>query len=153
MANTESRQTHDHHSHAHNAHAPAGCSDEHAARTADTPSVTDPVCGMKVDPATSKHRFDHAGHTFHFCSARCRGKFVAAPTSYLTPPTKAASPVPKGTIYTCPMHPQIRQDGPGNCPICGMALEPIQVTAEAGPNTELIDMTRRFWIGLVQALP
>ena len=116
-------------------------------------TATDPVCGMKVDPATSKSRFEHEGHTFHFCSARCREKFIEAPAEYLTKPTHAASSAPKGTIYTCPMHPQIRQDGPGNCPICGMALEPLAVTAEAGPNAELIDMSRRFWIGLVLSLP
>ena len=146
MANTE---TH----HAHGAHAPAGRSDRNAAPTADNPGVTDPVCGMKVDPETSKHRLEHDGHTFHFCSARCRAKFIAAPASYLTPPATAASPEKKGTIYTCPMHPKIRQDGPGNCPICGMTLEPLVVTAEASPNHELKDMTRRFWIGLALSLP
>ena len=116
-------------------------------------AATDPVCGMKVDPAVSKHRFEHDGRTFYFCSARCREKFIAAPASYLTKSEKAASPMPKGTIYTCPMHPQIRQEGPGNCPICGMALEPLEVTAETGPNLELIDMSRRFWIGLVLTVP
>ncbi len=131
--------------HAHNRHGHA-----HAAATA---GVTDPVCGMKVDPATSKHRHAHAGTLFHFCCARCREKFIADPARYLAPPVEAAPPAPKGTIYTCPMHPQIRQEGPGACPICGMALEPLQVTAEAGPNLELIDMTRRFWIGLVLAVP
>ena len=79
-------------------------------------AATDPVCGMKVDPATSKHRFEHEGRTFHFCSARCREKFIAAPARYLTKSEKAASPVPKGTIYTCPMHPQIRQDRAGQLP-------------------------------------
>jgi Cu+-exporting ATPase len=153
VANTEPHHACDHHSYAHGGHAPAGCADEHAAPAAATPGVTDPVCGMTVDPAISKHRFEHAGRTFHFCSARCREKFIAAPASFLTPPTKAAAPVRQGTTYTCPMHPQIRQDGPGNCPICGMALEPLQVTAEAGPNTELLDMSRRFWIALVLALP
>lgn len=117
------------------------------------PMATDPVCGMKVDPAKSPHRTDHAGHTFHFCSARCREKFIAAPGEYFGKTKAAASPAPKGTIYTCPMHPQIRQEGPGNCPICGMALEPLEVTAEAAPNLELIDMTRRFWIGLALGLP
>jgi P-type Cu+ transporter len=129
-------------------HAPA-----RHAHGADTTLVTDPVCGMKVDPATSKHRHTHAGTLFHFCSTGCREKFIAAPASYLAPPAKAASAVRKGTIYTCPMHPKIRQEGPGNCPICGMALEPLDVTAEAGPNAELIDMTRRFWIGLVLTVP
>ncbi|MGE0372945.1 MAG: heavy metal translocating P-type ATPase [Gammaproteobacteria bacterium] len=115
--------------------------------------ATDPVCGMTVDPAVSPHRFEHAGHMFHFCSAGCREKFAAAPADYLDKDETAAAPLPKGTIYTCPMHPQIRQEGPGSCPICGMALEPLAVTAEIGPNLELLDMTRRFWIGLVLTLP
>ncbi|WP_424139684.1 heavy metal translocating P-type ATPase [Roseomonas chloroacetimidivorans] len=116
--------------------------------------VTDPVCGMKVDPATSKHRLEHAGTIFHFCSAGCRTKFGADPGRYLEP--KEAAPVPaprKGAIYTCPMHPEIRQEGPGSCPICGMALEPLEITAEAEPSHELTDMTRRFWIGLALTLP
>jgi Cu+-exporting ATPase len=109
---------------------------------------------MKVDPATSKHRLEHAGTTFHFCSAGCRTKFEAEPEKYLKPREAAPAPTPpKGTIYTCPMHPEIRQEGPGNCPICGMALEPLEVTAEAAPNHELADMTRRFWIGLALTLP
>ncbi len=115
-------------------------------------TVTDPVCGMKVDPATSKHRLDQAGTTYHFCSAGCRSKFAADPAKYLSPKPEAA-PAKPGAIYTCPMHPQIRQAGPGTCPICGMALEPAVVTAEAQPNHELTDMTRRFWIGLALALP
>lgn len=114
-------------------------------------SVIDPVCGMKVDPATSVHRHEHAKVTYHFCSDGCRAKFAAAPESYLKP--KAAEPAKQGAIYTCPMHPQIRQPGPGNCPICGMTLEPVEVTAEAAPNHELADMSRRFWIGLVLTLP
>ena len=116
------------------------------------PTATDPVCGMKVDPATSKQCFAHAGTTYHFCSAGCRSKFAAEPTKYLMP-TPPATPASLDAIYTCPMHPQIRQQGPGNCPICGMALEPAEVTAEAGPNHELVDMSRRFWVGLVLALP
>ncbi len=119
---------------------------------ADALTVTDPVCGMPVNPATSKHRFDHAGTTFNFCSAGCRSKFEADPARYLATKTEPA-PVKPGAIYTCPMHPQIRQPGPGNCPICGMTLEPVEVTAQAPPNHELADMTRRFWIGLVLALP
>ncbi len=116
--------------------------------------ATDPVCGMKVDPATSKHRVEHEGGTFHFCSASCRAKFVADPQRYLV--QKAATPAAlaaEGAIYTCPMHPEIRQVGPGSCPICGMALEPVEITAEAGPNHELVDMTRRFWIGTALTLP
>ena len=88
---------HDHASHSHHAHTVA--------------TVRDPVCGMTVDPATSKHRFDYSGETFHFCSGGCRAKFVAAPERYLS--AKAAKPVPEGAMYTCPMHPEIRQVGPG----------------------------------------
>jgi Cu+-exporting ATPase len=131
-----------------------------AAATHRAPeTVTDPVCGMTVNPATSKHRFAHAGQTFHFCCARCREKFAADPLSYLAPaanPEPPPAPLPAlslGTMHTCPMHPEIRQDGPGPCPLCGMALEPLAATAEAPPNRELAEMTRRFWIGLVLALP
>jgi Cu+-exporting ATPase len=106
---------------------------------------------LRDDPATSKHRFEHGGTTYHFCSAGCRTKFSADPDSCLKP--KAAEPAKPGVIFTCPMHPQIRQVGPGNCPICGMALEPVDVTPEAAPNHELADMSRRFWIGFVLALP
>ena len=113
----------------------------------------DPVCGMDVDPHTAKHRADNAGRTYYFCSARCRERFVADPAKFLAEDTTKPEPVPEGTIYTCPMHPEIRQVGPGSCPICGMALEPVTVTAETGPNPELVDMTRRFWIGVVLAVP
>jgi Cu+-exporting ATPase len=115
-------------------------------------SVRDPVCGMTVDPAKSQHRFDYRGDTYHFCSAGCRTKFAADPQTYLDK-TKPKAAVPEGTIYTCPMHPQIRQVGPGSCPICGMALEPEVASLDAPPNPELADMTRRFWVGLVLALP
>jgi P-type Cu+ transporter len=134
-----------HHDHRHD-HSHA-----HGGGTAEATTVTDPVCGMKVNPETSKHHFQHAGTTYHFCCGGCRTKFEADPGKYLAPRTLA--PVKAGAIYTCPMHPEIRQEGPGSCPICGMALEPLEVTAEAAPNHELIDMTRRFWIGLVLALP
>jgi P-type Cu+ transporter len=119
--------------------------------------VHDPVCGMTVDPATSKHRFPHHGETFHFCSAGCRTKFAADPAKYLAKKNeeqKTPEPeMPVGTIYTCPMHPDVRQVGPGSCPICGMALEPEIASLDSGPNPELADMTRRFWIGGALALP
>ena len=123
---------------------------------------------MTVDPQTAKHRADYSGHTYYFCAAGCRTKFVADPQKYRPirepnsrPPESAdpqisaarPDPVVEGAIYTCPMHPEIRQIGPGACPICGMALEPEFATADSGPNPELADMTRRFWIGLVLALP
>lgn len=113
--------------------------------------VTDPVCGMKVDPAATPHHADHAGHEWHFCSDKCRTKFIADPEHYLAPQEPVEEP--PGTIWTCPMHPEVRQDHPGACPICGMALEPAEVGLDSGPSPELIDMTRRFWIGLVLALP
>jgi Cu+-exporting ATPase len=107
---------------------------------------------MSVDPATSQHRFDYRGETHHFCSAGCRTKFAADPAQYLDKTTPKAA-APEGTIYICPMHPQIRQVGPGSCPICGMALEPEVASLDAPPNPELADMTRRFWIGLVLSIP
>ncbi len=136
------RHPHSHSGHGHNEAAPSAA----ASR------VTDPVCGMTVDPATSPHRLTYDGRAFHFCSARCREKFAADPVAYLKP-AAPAKPAPTGAIYTCPMHPEIRQDRPGTCPICGMALEPEAASAEAAPNPELADMTRRFWIGLALAVP
>jgi len=106
---------------------------------------------MTVDPHTAKHRADDRGHTYYFCSAGCRTKFVNDPQKYLG--ERKPEPVVEGAIYTCPMHPQIRQVGPGSCPICGMALEPELAGSDTGPNPELVDMTRRFWIGLALAVP
>lgn len=115
-------------------------------------TVKDPVCGKSVDLTTTAHRASHGGQDYFFCSAGCRTKFIGDPMRYLNPRVEAEPAVP-GAIYTCPMHPEIRQEGPGSCPICGMALEPETVTAEAPPNHELIDFTRRFWVGLVLTLP
>ena len=123
----------------------------HHHHNAPAAGVLDPVCGMTVDPHTAKLRADHRGHTYYFCSAGCRTKFIADPQKYLG--EREPEPVAEGTTYTCPMHPEIRQVGPGSCPICGMALEPEIATPDTGPNPELIDMTRRFWIGLVLTLP
>jgi Cu+-exporting ATPase len=133
-----------------------------ADHVTDPGRVIDPVCGMTVDPQTAKHRVEHAGHSYYFCSSGCQTKFVAEPAKYLesdvaTKPGAVkklpAVTAPTGTIYTCPMHSQIRQMGPGNCPICGMTLEPEMVTADAAPNAELADMSRRFWWGLALAVP
>lgn len=167
---------HGHH-HDANAHAGCGCSSKAPAPPVKTAAssccgghgdhahhhdpahgdgatkVKDPVCGMSVDPATSKHRFEHHGETFHFCSAGCRTKFAADPARYLAKDKAPEPEMPAGTIYTCPMHPEIRQVGPGSCPICGMALEPELASLETGPNPELADMARRFWIGGALALP
>ncbi len=106
---------------------------------------------MALDPHTAKYRADHEGHTYYFCAERCRMKFIADPSAYLTEHTP--DPVLEGAMYTCPMHPEIQQIGPGSCPICGMALEPEMVSSDTGPNPELADMTRRFWIGLALTLP
>jgi Cu+-exporting ATPase len=113
----------------------------------------DPVCGMSVDPETTRHRVEHNHATHYFCSAGCRAKYLAEPERYVTPHREATPAVPSGAIYTCPMHPQIRRMGPGACPVCGMALEPETPSADAGQSTELVDMMRRFWIGLTFALP
>ncbi|MGQ5702853.1 heavy metal translocating P-type ATPase [Sandaracinobacteroides sp. A072] len=128
-----------------------GCCGDHGDHFVG--QVIDPVCGMYVDPQKTAHHASHAGSDYHFCSAGCREKFVADPQRYLN---KAAAPIAQdqpGTIWTCPMHPEVRQDHPGACPICGMALEPAMVTADEGPSAELIDMARRFWIGLALSLP
>ncbi|MCW2737932.1 heavy metal translocating P-type ATPase [Nocardioides sp.] len=130
-----------------------------------TSTGTDPVCGMDVNPATSTLTAVHDGETFHFCSAGCQAKFEANPAQYAGHAghvghagheAAAVIEVPTGAEvaeYTCPMHPEIRQPGPGSCPICGMALEPVLVTADTGPNAELADMTRRFWGGVVLSIP
>ena len=133
----------------------AGQGHHHHADAGKT--ARDPVCGMSVNPETSKHRFEHDGTTYHFCSNGCRTKFEADPAKYLDKAEAAAeakqAPVPAGTIYTCPMHPEIRQVGPGTCPICGMALEPDVVSLDDAPNPELADMARRFWIGAALSVP
>jgi P-type Cu+ transporter len=138
----------------HASHSHAGCGGKHGDgdKAAGAVFVLDPVCGMRVHPATAKHRYSHNGQDYFFCSARCRQRFEAEPEKFLAPeqPERAA---PAGAIYTCPMHPQVRQVGPGSCPICGMALEPEQVSLDDAPDPELIDMTRRFWIALVLTLP
>jgi len=108
---------------------------------------------MTVDPQKTAHHAAHAGHDHHFCSAGCREKFVADPEHYLSPSVDRVVEAPAASIWTCPMHPEIRQDHPGACPICGMALEPEMVTADAGPSAELTDMSRRFWVALVLTLP
>ena len=136
--------------HPHNHASGHACCGAKASDGAAT--VKDPVCGMSVDPTATAHRASHDGQDYFFCSAGCRTKFIGDPMRYLNPRVEAEPAVP-GAIYTCPMHPEIRQEGPGSCPICGMALEPETVTAEAPPNHELIDFTRRFWVGLVLTLP
>ncbi len=130
------------------------------------PVVQDPVCGMDVDPATSEHRFERDAQTYDFCSGHCQAKFQASPLTYLDlhaghghdhDPTshQAATSPPAGEVdeWTCPMHPEIRRPDPGPCPICGMALEPVTITAATGPSAELADMKRRFWVALALSIP
>ena len=132
------------------------CCSGHAHPPAPTAEeiAIDPVCGMKVKVATAKNTTVHEGETYYFCNPKCLQKFTAEPDRYLKPAEAAPAPaVPAGTIFTCPMHPEIRQVGPGSCPICGMALEPAEVSLDQGPNEELLDMTRRLWIGGALAVP
>ena len=116
-------------------------------------TVKDPVCGMDVNPATAAHHHVHAGQDHWFCSAGCQARFIADPEHYLAAASKPPEPVMPGRFYTCPMHPEVRQVGPGACPLCGMALEPEAPRLDDAPNPELLDMSRRFWIALVLTLP
>ena len=113
----------------------------------------DPVCGMTVDPGSGKPTYAHRGEDYHFCSEGCRTKFAADPSRYLDKKGEP-EPLPQGTLYTCPMHPEIVQEGPGHCPICGMALEPMGVPPEHdhGGNPELVDFTRRLWVAVPLSL-
>ena len=140
---------HAHHDHAHHGHPHGG----HSSPPATAERVTDPVCGMQVDPATSTERAQHAGKTYYFCCDGCRNMFAADPAKYLAkqPVTPAAAPVvtaaAAGAQYTCPMHPEIVQDGPGSCPKCGMPLVPIAGTGETD-DSELRNLTWRLWAGV-----
>ena len=130
-----------------------GCRDRFVAAPDDFIQAEDPVCGMRVDRATARHMERHDGQRFYFCSARCAEKFAAAPADFLGD-RPAAAPMPEGTLYTCPMDPEIVRDAPGDCPICGMALEPMGVpTGDQGPNPELVDFRRRFLVGAVLTVP
>ncbi|MGE3342110.1 MAG: heavy metal translocating P-type ATPase [Vicinamibacterales bacterium] len=115
--------------------------------------VIDPVCGMSISPADAVGTAEHDGQTFHFCSDSCLERFRANPGQFLGAKPAAVTPADSEAEYTCPMHPEIRQNGPGSCPICGMALEPVTVTLDQGPNEELQDMTRRFWWSLALTAP
>ncbi|MBO6716672.1 MAG: heavy metal translocating P-type ATPase [Rhizobiaceae bacterium] len=141
----------------HDGHTYHFCSESCRTKFSKAPqdylTATDPVCGMTVDRSSAKHFARHEGQAFYFCSAGCQSKFEADPAKYLGD-RPAPEPMPAGTQYTCPMHPEIVRDKPGSCPLCGMALEPMGVpTGDEGPNPELIDFTRRFWVSAVLALP
>ena len=135
---------------AHSKHN-GGCS--HTASANALEPAIDPVCGMKVDPAKTAHHASHGGTDYHFCSAGCLAKFTADPAKYLSAAPRADSVAAPGAMWTCPMHPEIRQAGPGTCPICGMALEPEEPSLDDAPNPELVDFTRRFWVSAVLAVP
>jgi len=122
--------------------------DHPGATATDAGTVRDPVCGMMVDPATTPHHARHDGNDYAFCSDGCRRRFIADPQRYLAAPAGVVKPAPAGTRYTCPMHPEIVQDGPGSCPLCGMALEPAMPSLEDDENPELTDFRRRFWWSL-----
>ena len=130
-----------------------GCLNKFLAAPADFVSAEDPVCGMTVDRPSANHTHRHDGTLHYFCSAKCKDKFAAAPDDYLGD-RPDPEPMPEGTIYTCPMHPEIEQVGPGTCPKCGMALEPKGApAADEGPNPELVDFKKRFAVGAVLTLP
>ena len=116
-------------------------------------SIKDPVCGMAVDPGKTAHHAAHKGNDYHFCSVGCRTKFIADPEKHLSYEARPAPNAAASAIWTCPMHAQIRQPGPGNCPICGMALEPEAPSLDDAPNPELIDFTRRWWVSAVLSVP
>ena len=141
--------------HSHSADRPSDTTkgQDASAATAAAHTAIDPVCGMTVAISPASLVAEHEGHAYYFCGAKCRAKFIADPLLYLTPRPFVPAAVPDGTQWTCPMHPEIVSDRAGSCPICGMALEPLTPTLSAGPNPELIDMTRRFWIGLALAAP
>jgi Cu+-exporting ATPase len=138
--------------------------DEHRHHTGHLEiGARDPVCGMQVDPVRTPHRAEHGGRRFFFCSQGCRDKFVAEPAKYaggearrnagVARPGPTRAEAPGEVLWTCPMHPEIVRRAPEACPICGMALEQMTPTAEEGPNPELADMTRRFWVGVALSLP
>ncbi|MBT3557612.1 MAG: heavy metal translocating P-type ATPase [Rhodospirillales bacterium] len=129
------------------------CLDKFVAKPDDYITAEDPVCGMTVDRASARHMAKHNGERFYFCSSRCDEKFSAEPETYLQGRPEP-EPMPEGTKYTCPMDPEIITDEPSDCPICGMALEPMGIpAADQGPNPELVDFRRRFWIGAVFTVP
>jgi heavy metal translocating P-type ATPase len=141
----------------------ASHADHRPARTSQV--VKDPVCGMEVDPTQTAFASEHEGETFPFCSGRCKARFDADPGAFVHPRTGqadhgSANAAPASDAaaaevseWTCPMHPEIRRSAPGSCPLCGMALEPVTVTADSGPSPELADMTRRFWVAVALSVP
>ena len=124
-----------------------------AHTTSTLAKTVDPVCGMSVDPLTTPYHAKHDGKTYDFCSAKCQGKFTALPKQYVTAAPANNAQLVEGGTWTCPMHPQIRQPRSGNCPLCGMALEPEAPSLDDKPNPELVDFTRRWWVSAGLAVP
>lgn len=132
---------------------PSTASDHEGGRDEGETPVLDPVCGMEVSRDAAR-RTTWEGREFRFCSDHCRSKFLSDPGVYLAEASAESTASPSSSWYTCPMHPEVRQRGPGSCPICGMALEPESgVRGDEGPDPELVDFTRRFWVGAVLSVP
>ena len=123
-----------------------GCREKFIKAPGDYLTAKDPICGMEVDRASARYMSKINGARYYFCSAECQKKFESGPAP-------SPAPIVAGTQWTCPMHPEIVRDAPDDCPICGMALEPVMPTAETGPNPELADMTRRLWVGAIFTIP
>jgi len=133
-------------------HAATCCGGHH--KPAEGKTVIDPVCGMTVDPEKTAHHASYNGEAYHFCSARCRERFITDPQDWLDGTARQPAAAASDTaIWTCPMHPEVRQQGPGTCPICGMALEPEEPSFDDAPNPELVDFTKRLWVAGALAVP
>lgn len=133
----------------HSLHKPA----TNTAPSESTNMAVDPVCGMTVDPAKTAHHATHDSADYHFCSAGCLAKFTADPAKYLSTTARPEPVAAPGAMWICPMHHEIRQQGPGTCPICGMALEPEEPSLDDAPNPELVDFTKRWWVSAALAVP
>ncbi len=135
------------------AHPEYGSECHHIASSQSLATAIDPVCGMTVDPSKTEHNAHHKDSDYHFCSAKCLEKFTADPAKYLSATPRIKAKAAAGAMWTCPMHPEIRRDGPGSCSICGMALEPEAPSLDDAPNPELVDFTRRFWVSAALVVP
>ena len=132
------------------------CCGSHHGKTSASATEMDPVCGMTVDRSRVQFKTNYKGQDYFFCSSHCLHKFQSAPEQFVKdvkPQKKESAVAKKGAQYTCPMHPEVVRDKPGNCPICGMALEPMEISGAEEKNPELLDMQKRFWASLILTLP